>query len=483
MSHSPPAWLTVLFSLFFAASLSAQADDRANDFKLHLQRLDSPAAVERAQATLDMAALELNLAHEMRMAWANASVQQRVGMFKVAARLQDTGLRKQAAAALAGDDSRLKIGAAIYLDQLAWAELTKQHELAATEAAHWDEYLERRMRRDVADLLLDAQLKPGRYDGQFDTLRARGTELLDRHLLSLLALEPQWAETLNESVRRRLDRGIEAERMHSSAWAQLIRSNEGFEAATLYLRTMEYSELVRAAQAQLRRGQFIAALEVANQVRAAAARALAESDHGPRHITMLKQAYLALLLFEPEPSFAVASDTSLLRVEIEITLSRVGDHELLDARLATLRMQLDAVIEAGPNVTARPSARPDLQAGNEIAHLLLRRGDHAAAEAQWQSMINDAQAQMARSDSRTRVSLSSYMGAVYYNLACAQALQLKLSAGHESLKKAVSHGYKDFQWMLEDGDLRPMQGFEPFRAWFTEVAPMYLADRLAADGR
>lgn len=480
MSHSPPAWLTVLFSLFFASSLLAQSDA----FEDSLALLDSPVAVERAQATLDMAALEINLAQEMRLAWRTASVQQRVGMFKVAARLHDTGLRKQAAEALAGDDSRMHLGARIYLDQLAWHDLHGYRaELDDTFAPHWDAYLERRMRRDVADLLLDAQLKPGRFDGQFDALRARGTELLDNQLVSLLAMEAAWAETLNESVRRRLDRGIEAERMHSSAWAQLIRSNEGFEAASLYLHTMEYSRRVQAAQAQLKRGQFIAALEVANQVRAAAARALAESDHGPRHIPLLKQAYLSLLLFEPEPSFAVASDTSLVRVEIEITLARFGDPELLDARIAALRTQLDAVVEAGPNVTARPSARPDLQAANDIAHLLLRRGDHAGAEAQWQTMINDALAQMAKSDSRTRVSLSSYMGAVYYNLACAQALQLKLSAGHESLKKAVSHGYKDFQWMLEDGDLRPMQGFEPFRAWFVEVAPMYLADRLAADGR
>lgn len=479
MSHSPPVWLTVLLSLLFSATVFAQGNFNDVEFKDHLAQLASPVAVERARAVADIAAMEGDLAPEMRLAWPTSSVMQRFGLLKAAGQRQDPALLQQAAEALSDADERLKIGARLYIDQLPYAELRPDTDKWASETrTSWDDYLQHRMRREIAAALLDAHLKPGKFDGQFDALRLRGSEDVDAHLLSLFAMEPVWVDILNEGVRRRIEQGVEAERMNSSSWSQLVRSNDGFGAATTYLRTMDFSDEVTAAAKQLRRGQFIAALEVSNHLRAAAIRALAESEHGAVHVQSLQGAYLALALFAPTPDFAVASDVSMVKMEMEITLARFGQPGLLDARIATLRGQIAAVQEAGGNVAARPATRPDLLAGNEIAHLLLRRGDHEGAEKQWQAMIDDAMSQVARADNRGRVSLSSYLASVYYNLACAQALQLKLSLGHESLRKAVHYGYKDFQWMLEDGDLRPLREFAPFRDWFAEVAPPYIADQL-----
>jgi hypothetical protein len=46
-----------------------------------------------------------------------------------------------------------------------------------------------------------------------------------------------------------------------------------------------------------------------------------------------------------------------------------------------------------------------------------------------------------------------------------------------SLREAVRYGYKDFGWMLEDGDLDSVRACDPFRDWFTDVAPPSIADR------
>lgn len=479
MSHSPPVWLTVLLSLLFPATVFAQGNFNNTEFKQHLAQLASPVAVERARAVADIAAMEGEIATEMRLAWPTSSTMQRFGLLKAAGQRQDAALLQHAAEGLTDADERLKLGARLYMDQLPYAELRPDTDKWAGDTiASWDEYLQQRMRREIAAALLDAHLKPGKFDGQFDALRLRGSEVVDAHLLSLFAMEAVWVDVLNEGVRRRIEQGVEAERMNSSLWSQLVRSNDGFGAATTYLRTMDFSTEVATAVKHLRRGQFIAALEVSNHLRSAAIRALAESEHGAVHVHPLQGAYLALALFAPAPDFAVASDVSLVRMEIEITLARFGQPELLDARIANLRGQIAAMQEAGGNVAARPAARPDLLAGNEIAHLLLRRGDYEGAEKQWKAMVDDAMSQVARADNRGRVSLSSYLASVYYNLACAQALQLKLSLGHESLRKAVHYGYKDFQWMLEDGDLRPLRDFDAFRDWFAEVAPPYIADQL-----
>jgi len=83
-----------------------------------------------------------------------------------------------------------------------------------------------------------------------------------------------------------------------------------------------------------------------------------------------------------------------------------------------------------------------------------------------------------QAEGRNRSSMTSYLAAVYYNLACAQSLQFKNSRALASLKEAVGNGYKDFAWMLEDGDLDNVRVSEGFRTWFLDTAPPAVADRL-----
>jgi hypothetical protein len=79
--------------------------------------------------------------------------------------------------------------------------------------------------------------------------------------------------------------------------------------------------------------------------------------------------------------------------------------------------------------------------------------------------------------------VASLLGSVYYNLACAQSLQLKLTRAGESLESARLNGYRDFNWMLEDGDLDALRHTPDFRAWFRKVAPPAAVDRLDAGSR
>ena len=94
-------------------------------------------------------------------------------------------------------------------------------------------------------------------------------------------------------------------------------------------------------------------------------------------------------------------------------------------------------------------------------------------------MLNAALEASRNANEAQRSSLSSFSGAVYYNLACAQALQLKLTKAMESLERAHGLGYRDFAWILEDGDLESLRQTPRFRAWFGEFAPPALVARLS----
>ena len=44
----------------------------------------------------------------------------------------------------------------------------------------------------------------------------------------------------------------------------------------------------------------------------------------------------------------------------------------------------------------------------------------------------------------------------YYNLACAYAVAGKPGRAFACLKKSVDKGYRDFEWLRKDGDLRSL---------------------------
>jgi hypothetical protein len=246
-----------------------------------------------------------------------------------------------------------------------------------------------------------------------------------------------------------------------------------------YLNAATTTEAVTAGVKVHGRSAYFAALEVAGGVRAAAVRALAECPASPELPILLQEYYTLLLDQSPEAELAGLVNLDGLCTEIELALARFGDNRLLTARIDNLRAQIQRVAEAQQNVNMQASARPDLIAQSQIAHLLLRAGDAGAAEAEWQALVDAGLAMLGGVDGRNRSSLSSYLAAAYYNLACAQSLQLKASKALASLREAVRYGYKDFGWILDDGDLEAARALEDFIDWFEDVAPPSVADRLA----
>src|SRR5690606_39127306 len=111
----------------------------------------------------------------------------------------------------------------------------------------------------------------------------------------------------------------------------------------------------------------------------------------------------------PEREVANVLGTDTLMLELEVMLARCGDDVLLQARIATLRAQIQRDQAQQANVNMRPTARTDLMATNEIAHLLLRAGDAANAELEWQAAADAALALVRETDARNRASLASYL--------------------------------------------------------------------------
>jgi len=264
-------------------------------------------------------------------------------------------------------------------------------------------------------------------------------------------------------------------------WRNLRTAANAFAPAVAYLRGLKTSDDLKQAIERVSRPAFYAALNIMCGVRTTAVRALARSTRQEQLRPVLNAWYKVLLNQLPDAEYVNVIDLEDTRQEIELTLARFGDPRLLQARIAALRNRIERAEDVRSNVNMSASARPDLVVQNQIAHLLLRSGDFAGAEKEWAEGVETALVMLRISDGRNRSSLSSYLAAVYYNLACTQSLQLKHSKSLHSLKEAVRYGYKDFAWMLEDGDLHSVRQFEGFGAWFEDVAPPSIADRLHSD--
>ena len=53
---------------------------------------------------------------------------------------------------------------------------------------------------------------------------------------------------------------------------------------------------------------------------------------------------------------------------------------------------------------------------------------------------------------------------VFYNLACSYSLNRELSRAAAALEKALSLGYRDFNWLARDPDLRPLRKHPIYRS-------------------
>lgn len=59
---------------------------------------------------------------------------------------------------------------------------------------------------------------------------------------------------------------------------------------------------------------------------------------------------------------------------------------------------------------------------------------------------------------------------VWYNLGCSLALLDKRKAAMRALTRAVSLGYRDYEWMSRDQDLRSLHGDRGFRSLLKKLA-------------
>lgn len=478
MSYRLPKLLTLPLIALFASVLGAQAAE----FRAAFRQLSAPTAEERDVAVAQIVALEGDIGALARVAFKNAGTTERCGLFEAFELRAENALIVQAVQVLAeaanpDSDSRAADAARHYMLALPEAQLKlDEAELNAGQAAAWREVQQLWLRIQIVEALVDALQKPGKFLHQFDSLRKRDGDALDRELASLIEVDPTFLEAINEGSWRRFQRGIEAERMFSNAWRKLGAAMGNFEAAL---------PLVRAESDDVPgtgREALLAAVEVISDLRTVAVRALATSSQAQALVPLLRVWHLALVGYEPAAALSASINPDVLRTEMELTLARLGDRELLDARLATLRAEVERFNGGALNINARLANRPDISARNEAAHLMLRSGDYAGAEKEWQAVLKEAQDVERLTRDSQRAAVATFMGSVYYNLACAQALQLKLTRAGQSLETAVAKGYRDFAWMLEDGDLDALRRTERFREWFGALAPPSLVDRLPAAG-
>jgi hypothetical protein len=450
------------------------------EFRSAYYRLASPTAVERDAAIAELVGLEGDIGALARAAFKNARVAQRCALFEVFELRGDNGLLAEAAQTLAdgeaeGADPRPTEAARSYVLSLPEDRLVLDTAgLKPAAAAAWRSILQQWLRLQIAETLVDSLLKPGKYLGQFECLRRRDAGALDAELVALIELEPGYLAALEDGAQRRHRHGIEAERLFSSAWRRLGSALGNFEPALALLRG-EAEELPPSG-----RDSVLAAVELLYDMRTAAVRALAHSRDNPGLVSMLRLWHRALVDYEPPTHLRSSLGIETMRTELELTLARQGDRELLDARLAALRSQVERHRQTSVQVNARLTNRPDISARNEAAHLLLRSGDYAAAETEWLGLARDVGEVERQLRDSQRTAVATFLGAVYYNLACAQALQLKLTRAGQSLETAVAFGYRDFAWMLEDGDLESLRAEPGFREWFGRHAPPALVDRLPA---
>ncbi|MBK9975831.1 MAG: hypothetical protein IPP14_13755 [Planctomycetes bacterium] len=472
--------LLQLLTLPIIALIAAQLPAQSTEFRQAVRKLSAPTAIERAEAVAAIAGLKDDISADLRLAFKSASDTERTGLFEAVESRQDAALLHQAMQSMAEcaepANALYEAARSYALSLPADKQYLDEVNLSATEKAVWQEISSLWLQREIVASLLDALQKPGKFQGQFQVLRTRDSAAVDKQLLALIDLEPAVLEALNLGSLRRFDEGIEADRLFSNPWRKLTLARGNFDDALQMIRTNQDPD----RNAAVSRDILLASVEVLSDLRCAAVRALASSEQSQALVPFLRALHTSAGSLEPAPALRAAVSTEGLRTEIELTLARFGDRELVDARVAELRAQVERYSAVPGNVTYKIANRPDLAARNEAAHLLLRSGDPASAEKEWLSLVKDGRELERLAKDSQRSAVASFIGSIYYNLACAQALQLKLTRAAESLETAVASGYRDFAWMLEDGDLGALRRTPEFRAWFSDLAPPALVDRLPA---
>jgi hypothetical protein len=123
-------------------------------------------------------------------------------------------------------------------------------------------------------------------------------------------------------------------------------------------------------------------------------------------------------------------------------MHKLGDGTILDEQITRLKRQITGARRMG----ARPQQLG--QAYRDLAIRYLRKDDYPKAIATYRSAIQ------ADPDNR---------GINYYNLACAYSLAKRVDEGLTALEQAVKEGYKGFEWMKRDGDLKNLRKHPRFK--------------------
>lgn len=464
-----PKILTLLFVLaLIAGSVSAQSDE----VRQLVLKLDNPRAAEREDALMVLLDLE-DIDRDLRLSFrATTDIETRVQIIEIVS-MRDSDVLVADTLKLLNDDEFDRIAAAAREYLLYANNSTVQEFNAALEPEYQTEatkLLTFRIHMEIFTELLHSHLMPGDFVGKFDKLEA--SEDLKNQLFEILRVKETLVASLKRAVNDLRESEYDYSRINSTGWRKFLRVKDGLESAFIALKSNIEQEDIR----KVSRKDLQASINLVQGVRRAAARALGLIDTASEPTQTkekLKVLYKELMEFSPSPALHHLINMSRLHEELEVSMARLGSPELLNARIGRLESAAKRALNQGnAAINVRISSRPDLQSLNQIGHLQHRAGDHKAAEATWTKLLKELELYFRTpSNSRRLSSLSSMLAVVYYNLACAQSVQVKLSRSLKNLKKAVSHGYKDYAWITVDGDLESLRDTPAFKKWFSDHAP------------
>ncbi|MDC1141615.1 hypothetical protein OAU50_00865 [Planctomycetota bacterium] len=464
-----PKFLTVLFCISLAASgVFAQSDE----VKKLVVQLDNPLAEIREDAFFELLELQ-DIDRDLRQSFrATTDTDTHIQLIDlISARESDVLVEDTLKILDAAKDERLNVACREYL---LYAGLQAIHDaqtsLNSTQNARAKTLLAFRGRLETLTVLVRSHLMPGDFIAKFDALPASTG---NSSLLEILRADAELTEPLERAIIDIRASAADFRQLRSSNWREFGYIKHGIAAAIAVYQSEHDLPKIKS----ISRSDFQASLSLLQGVRRAAARAMGLIG-GDDTITSLETVYQEFVEFSPNPSLYHLVELGVLKEEIEVALARLGQNDLLDARIARLRSAAKKAVNLDKAaINVRITARPDLQSMNQIGHLQHRAGLYKEAEATWTQLLNDL-AVHARipSNARALSSLSSMLSVVYYNLACTQSVQVKLSRSLENLKKAHAHGYKEFAWIKLDGDLEALRCIPAFQNWFSDNAPPSLLD-------
>lgn len=436
------------------------------DLRKLVQRLDSPVARERQRASKVIESYKGDIGPAVRGAWASADQDHRMQMLDTMRRRGDDALLAHAMDSAVGDFD-LTEHVVSYLLALPQKSID---DLEAKES--WESLLQARADRRVVRTLLYATFQPGRYDGQFDAVRTLDHTRLRTSFHRLLNFGQGFGHCLQQEsnwIAATYAPDVSTSRTRSWGWFETSASR--VELAWDVYRRLWNDQKLSTKQLGWIGGRMAAyAVSLVHQLRITAVRAFSEIVGEPCISELL--ALHRDASNRPNDSWVddVVDQQDFLR-ELETALARLGRLDLLVSRISSLRSKVEQINDATININARPAARVDLMARFESATLATQARMLEQAELEWTSLLRDLVRQRVQMTRTAKSAATSFMGALYYNLACVQSMRLKTSSALVNLKRAVSHGYKDYHWMVRDGDLGALRGTTGFRDWFDQVAP------------